>query len=335
MRARKLREDGHAGQAWAKMSKAHLATPLVMTVCSGLALIACLPAASNQRTSTSTPSPIVEEAPPARARVKDIVGHRASYRNAFYARSNLRPGVLASFVVEHAVVPSSTDLVVVYRCQLEVNGQKTMLAEHEHHHQRGDGLDRIESETLLNNIPIYANLQINYLGLVPVLEQGINYSEELAEPPNELLYVESVPSGLASARSDTHYEMKGRWQYMDGKHRPGPLDFLMTTKQVGPASKIAPSLTGDAVPIEVEIKNANGITTARRDFYYLADYGVALLVHSERTSGSLTCAVASVAIDGTKAEPAPRSASLVLPATAFSSSAGARRLPWTSRRGRW
>ena len=78
---------------------------------------------------------------------------------------------------------------------------------------------------------------------------------------------------------------------MDGKHRSGTVDFVMTTKQAEPTYKLSPDLTGDAVPIEIETRNLNGVTVIRRDFYYLADFGTAPIEarHERATPISIGC----------------------------------------------
>jgi hypothetical protein len=205
-------------------------------------------------------------------------------------------------MAEKDVAKNYHDITVNYACSVEDSKGLTKFGIKWTNSNLGFGLSRATIEYLANNIAIGKTLQISYLGLIIVRNQGMSYGETYADTIDQLASIERFPGGLINAKPNSQYEITGFSQSEDQPQKRVPFAISFHTRQALPASQISPNLTGDAVPLEKHIKNRNGIAVDKQAGYYLVDYGVFITVKNQSTSNTRFCEVRSIEINGLKTD---------------------------------
>jgi len=208
-----------------------------------------------------------------RLEVKDIVEDRPRYLDEHFSVASVPRELLPYFSKTRRNFFKYKEFAVTYA----LKSNKDELIETCRTVYLGLGLNRIDCELKnANGFAIGSKFQITYLGLLTIRIQVARYDSRAASAIEEIKRIETFPDGLIDAKVGTEYRFHANsgteWQI------GGPVDVQYTLRptQTIAAADIFPALQGDAMLIDTETTNVNGLRSSKRSDYYLPYYGVTI-----------------------------------------------------------
>jgi len=229
---------------------------------------------------------------PALTEVKDITGNRSTYKNEQFSLENISPETLATFRREKRGFRKYTNFMASYSCQQDAEATPKIFKLKDSYSYLAPGFNQFDIEFYNNDIPSDSIIGINYLGLINIRFQYMDYTRRFARKIMELKVIGGHPSDLINAKTDSNYEFSSQYQLESLVLNQS---YSFKTKQVIPASQIFANLPGDAIMVETETKD-DGIVSSKDTRYYIFDYGVSIQVSHQTANYKRICTVQSIEI---------------------------------------
>ncbi|HTV86994.1 MAG TPA: hypothetical protein VME63_16460 [Dyella sp.] len=144
----------------------------------------------------------------------------------------------------------------------------------------GHGLVRRMQSVQSNGFEIETRFDLQYRGYVPFLTQ---------EVPDNAVVLPPVMESRKVIHFDAATEGHSNFSYLYGASgRPtsqSPSQFVCDSGRTYGAAQINPAISGEALELDCQAINGNGVTFSKMTFAYLKAYGIALPLHIRNTSG--------------------------------------------------
>lgn len=233
---------------------------------------------------------------PPQPEVKDMLASRSDYSERNFSTGNISQPIQDQFSLEKKEFKKFSTFQIIYNCQVEKGENKSQVVYKWKNTVLQPGLFRTEIEYSNNDIPYAAYFGVKYLGLIALRWQNMYFENKYAPRIFEIKSIDSLTKGLAKPSPDSLYEYSGKSgtevQIMNYYSQ----GTTFKTKQVMPAKQIHPILTGDAISMEVEFKNNNGVVSSKETKYYLYDYGLTIEVSGQDSGSKRTFTISNLEV---------------------------------------
>jgi hypothetical protein len=145
----------------------------------------------------------------------------------------------------------------------------------------GHGLVRRMQSVQSNGFEVQTRFDLQYRGYVPFMSQ---------EVPDNAAVLPPVIESRKVIRFETATDGHTALSYLHGASGKAtskdPSQFVCDSGRRYDASQVNPAMQGQALELDCQAINGNGIVTSKLTFAYLETYGIALPLHIRNTSGA-------------------------------------------------
>ncbi|GLQ96955.1 hypothetical protein [Dyella mobilis] len=217
-----------------------------------------------------------------------------NYFTKHFSTDALADAVKSAVTDAHLAPVSFHHIVVHTRDQVTTSGQGspttytvTMMLE-----DAGQGLIRRTQAVQSHEGNTVTRFDLTYRGYFPFLSQSIPASANALPPVIETRKV---------MRFDTHVDGHFSFVYLFGPSGQAtfadPGQVICDSGKSYAAAQVSPAIQGQALELNCQTIDNNGITTGKTRFAYLEKYGVALMLHTQNPESSLDSAIVDFTVE--------------------------------------
>jgi hypothetical protein len=208
--------------------------------------------------------------------VKDIIENRPGYLNEYFSGKTVPHELLLLFSKERGDFYRYRSFNVTYALKIDKDNENIDVKCQTIY--LGLNLDRVDCELIKSNgFVIGSSFEINYLGLIAVRTQIAYYNDKLASLIKKIRHITTFPDGLINAKVGEEYKFSASVGIEHHVYDPVVnIDYTLRAKQAILATQFSPTLKGEAIEIDIETKNVNGMPASKDVRYYLPYYGVSI-----------------------------------------------------------
>lgn len=228
--------------------------------------------------------------------VKNVQEDKSGYLNSHFSPSDL-PEHVRQTISEADSSPLHFKRIVyhsTWTLNVDDKNKTTTMDESSTVTNAGGGLVELLSESSRNGVPVSQLYMLSYRNLVPLKAQTMNLSANIAPMLMEVKDFKHFDP-ITSLRSGLEYDFQYGTSVQIMNFHDGRTTCVRGDAQ--PASDVYASLSGEAWGVVCTEYNANGVMRGKRSYVYLENYGIAINVHSEFSTGVSNAKITSITIE--------------------------------------